>query len=154
MTCHIGYIEKAFPWYVLLWYGFVDHNFLNITCHTGCTDMASQQCVVICNLRLLLLVKNLSHWVHWYSFSPVCVFMWVWRWILDEYDLSHLVHGNGLSPLCVVDMVFPLCVFSYDFPYYYILRMLYCIGCIYGHIAEQQLWKGFLNFFAWRYSFF
>ena len=30
-------------------------------------------CVLWCFTRVLLLTKHLSHWLHWYGFSPVCV---------------------------------------------------------------------------------
>ena len=45
--------------------------------------------------------KALSHWLHWYAFSAVCVFMWLLRLIFFENALSHRLHLHGLSSVGV-----------------------------------------------------
>ena len=52
--------------------------------------------------KISLKKKALSHCLHWYAFSPVCVFMWLLRWVSSEKDLPHWVHWYGCSPLCIL----------------------------------------------------
>ena len=42
----------------------------------------------MCSLRCPFWEKDLSHWVQWYGFSPVCVILCVIRWLFRENEKS------------------------------------------------------------------
>ena len=85
-----------------------------------------------CDKRILFSVKDLSHWLHWYGFSPVCALKCFVRWcfkcesfyyvfcidvdspnmhtpmfckdIFTEKSLSHWLHWYGFYP--VIALIF------------------------------------------------
>jgi len=51
--------------------------------------------------RLPRVEKRLSHSVHKYNLSPVCLLAWTFILSLRANRLSHTVHWKGFSPLCI-----------------------------------------------------
>ena len=45
---------------------------------------------IICSFINLLCLKDFSHWLHWYGFSPVCILMWVVRLPTCVNAISHV----------------------------------------------------------------
>ena len=98
--------------------------------------------------KSLCIEKALSHWLHWYGFSPVCSYTWFFRSLCIVKSLSHWLHWYGFLPECTficfsgqyvlkrlhymgyIDRVSHHCVHTYDFLDHYVLKRLYHIGYI------------------------
>ena len=53
--------------------------------------------IFICTYRPLWDEKRFSHWVHEYKFSPVCLFLWSFKYPFVVNRLSHSVHWYSLG---------------------------------------------------------
>ena len=101
--------EKAWSHW-LNWYGFssvcvVWWHMLNFymrkPCHNDCIGMVSPQCVISDVLQdYYFFVKALSHWLHVYGFSPVCVLWWSITLLFNEKVLPYWLHRCGFSTVC------------------------------------------------------
>ena len=54
-----------------------------------------------CDFRLEILMKECPHWLHLFTFSPVCVLTWFFREAPTENKTPHSLHLYGFSPVCV-----------------------------------------------------
>ena len=59
-------------------------------------------CVLRCFKCSDICEKALSHRLHLYGFSPVCILIWTLRWPVCEKALSQWLHWYGFSPVCVL----------------------------------------------------
>ena len=57
--------------------------------------------VMMCFLRFVPLLKDLSHKVQWKFFAPVCLNTWFLRSIVRGNVFSHILQACGFIPLCV-----------------------------------------------------
>ena len=116
-------------------------------CYNGCIDMVFLQSEFYDGFRCVFDMKALSHWWHWYGFSPVWVLWWYTSWYFHAKALSHWLHWYGFSPEWVLwwlymlllwkpcyigdsDMFSPQCEFSDELEDYIFVKKLYYIGCI------------------------
>jgi len=58
--------------------------------------------IFICIRRLVCVENCFSHWPHVYTFSPVCVCLWVFKYCFDVNCLSHTSQTYFFSPCCVL----------------------------------------------------
>ena len=95
--------------------------------------MASHYCVHKYVFQIIMYWKGLSHYLHWYGFSPVCSYTWFFRSLCIVKSLSHWLHWYGFLPECsficfsgqyvlkrlhymgYIDRVSHHCVHTYDF---------------------------------------
>ena len=84
----------------------------------------------------MLFNKDLSHWVQWYGFSPVCV---LWRRLpvkyMYEISCQTIVIWETYHTGCI-DMVFLQCVFSYELHWSTAKKML---GSLYIFLINLML---------------
>ena len=60
------------------------------------------ECISVCLVSLLKLLKHLPHTLHLYGFSPVCVLVHFCRLPSELKHLSHTLHLYGFYPVCVL----------------------------------------------------
>ena len=110
---HTLHENDSSPVCVLMWYlrNIQGHVVLWIPYHILCMNMVSLLCVFMWLWRWHVYVNLLSHTLHEYSFSPVCVVMWHYITVVSllhvySCDLpacvnfvSHILHEYGLSPV-------------------------------------------------------
>ena len=93
----------------LHWYGFLPEctficfsgqYVLKRLHYMGYIDRVSHHCVHTYEFLYHCVEKALSHWLHWYGFSPVCSYICLFRSLCIEKALSHWLHWYGFSPVC------------------------------------------------------
>jgi len=100
---HTWHLYGFSPLWILLW-TTSSRDVLNRLLQAVHSNGFSPEWVLLCTARCWRLSQHLPHSVHLYL--PAWIFIWLYRLPWDEKRFSHWVHGYTFSPVCILLCIF------------------------------------------------